>query len=115
MFSKGYFNLSGFFPSLFDSEFTRLSCFLMSSSGGNSSGFIPLFKRIFRTPRLLVMCSAEICLSVESPFSFVLKTVIYVAKSFAFIVIVGKKSASARPFGTPNFFFICWVVLPKSA
>ncbi len=63
MFSVCYFNLSGFFPSLFGSESTLLSSFFMSSSGGSSSGFIPLFSKIPLTPRLFVMCSAEIYLS----------------------------------------------------
>ena len=110
-----YFNLSGFFPSFFGSEITRLSNFLISSSAGSSSGLIPLFNKMSLTPLLLVMCSAEIFLSECKPFYFVLNTVISVAKSFAFIVIVGKKSARALPFGTPSKFFIFLVDFPKRA
>ena len=59
-------------PNFLLSDFTLRSNFLMSSSAGNSSGLIPLSNKIFLTERLLVICSAEICLSVLNPFSLVL-------------------------------------------
>ena len=43
-----------------------------------------------------------------------LKLVISLAKSLALIVIVGRKSASARPLGTWSRFFICRVVTPPN-
>ena len=43
-----------------------------------------------------------------------LRFVISVAKSFALIVMVGKKSASGLTFGTPNFYFIFVVLYPPN-
>ena len=65
----------------------------MSSSAGRCSGNTPRSFSIFLTAILLSMCSFEIWFS---PFRFLSTTlwlVNSVAKSFAFIVNVGKKSA----------------------
>ena len=94
---------------LFVSEFTLLSNFLISSSGGTFLGTIFCLTVIFLLLNYFLICSEEILLSEDKPLSFKLKTVITLAKSFAFITIVGRKSAQGRLSGTPNFFFICKV------
>src|SRR5258706_10156181 len=52
-----FFNFFVFFRSFLSSDFTFLSTFLISSSAGKSSGFIPLFINSPLTSLLFFTCS----------------------------------------------------------
>lgn len=60
---------------------------------------MPLLSSVLRTAVLLVMCSLEMADSVPMRCCRALKMVISVAKSLAFKMIVGAKSASGRVSG----------------
>lgn len=91
---------SGFARDFLFSDAIRLSTFLTSSAGERLSGRIPRLIRVLRTSALLVTCSAEISRSRVIWCARALNIVISVAKSFAFRMIVGAKSASGRLSGT---------------
>src|SRR3989344_5574851 len=83
----------------FSSDLTFLSNFLISCSAGRFSGFIPLFASSPLTSWLFLTCSFVILCSPYKSSFLTLKFVISVARFFAVMVIVGKKSASARFLG----------------
>jgi hypothetical protein len=98
------------------SVFNFLCSFFTSSAAGNSSGLTPLSLSIFLTALLLSICSLLIEVSPFRSFSITLWLVSSAAKSFAFIVSVGKKSASGLLAATPILRFISLVLKPpKSA
>ena len=106
--------LSFFFSIPLSADFTLRSSFLMSSSAGSCSGFIPLLPSSPRTSLLFFTCSSVILASPFKSCCFTLKLVISVANCFAVIVIVGRKSAKGLFSGMPNFFFILLVVNPPN-
>jgi hypothetical protein len=89
--------------------------FLTSSAIGKFSGSTPLFLSIFRTSKLLSTCSCVISLSPFKFLSITLWLVNSVAKSFALIVNVGRKSARGRPSGVCKILFISLAVFPPNS
>ena len=71
--------------------------------------------KVSRTAWLFVTCSLEITASLSIWCCLALKMVISAAKSFAFRMMVGAKSANGRLSGTCHYAFMACVVLPKSA
>src|SRR5690606_27969142 len=102
------------FSSFFSSDFTRLSSFLMSSSAGRCSGWMPRWPSMPRTLRLFCTCSSVMRVSPCRFACCTLWLVISVARFLAAMVSVGRKSASGRAGATPRRSFIFWVLLPPN-
>ncbi len=78
----GYLPFSFFFTISLSAVFTLRSSFLMSSSGGNCSGLMPLLPKRDFTSVLFFTCSLVIVFSPLMLFCFTLKLVISVASSW---------------------------------
>ena len=109
---KSYFL---FFKTFFFSLSNRRSTFFTSSAGGRFSGTIPLSINIWRTAALLSTCSFVMEASPFKSFVCTLTLVISAAKSFALMLIVGRKSAKGRVCGIPRRCFIILVLRRNSA
>lgn len=79
--------------------------FLMSSAAGRSSGTMPRCTSISRTAALFAICSLLICGSPCKSLACTFTLVISAAKSFALMLIVGRKSANGRFSGIPMRLF----------
>lgn len=109
-----YFFFLGSF-SFLASFFSRFSTFFISSPAGNCSGNMPLLTNMSLTARLLSTCSFSMEVCPYKSFCCTLTEVISAAKSLAFILIVGRKSAKGRLSGTPNLRLSSLVSIRNSA